>query len=111
MAANSVSSDPKHPAKLAHRRDPHCANGRASEHAGLDGPPGSRHSGARTADGGAAALPSCLHSVLHHLPTNDNQRQVRTLDVRALNPLPPSDADRKQKKIFQRIFLVRYCQN
>jgi len=26
-----------------------------------------------------------------------------------VNPLPPSDAVRKQKKIFQRIFSVQYC--
>jgi len=27
------------------------------------------------------------------------------------NPLPPSDAVRKQKKVFYRIFLVQYYQN
>jgi len=28
-----------------------------------------------------------------------------------LDPLPPSDAVRKQKKMFWRIFSVQYCQN
>jgi len=28
-----------------------------------------------------------------------------------INPLPPSDPDRKQKKIFYSIFPVQYCHN
>jgi len=31
-------------------------------------------------------------------------------DIR-LQPLPPNDAVRKQKKIFQRIFIAHYCPN
>jgi len=42
--------------------------------------------------------------------THDHENVFPVLLVKSLvNPLPPSDAVRKQKKVFYRIFLVQYC--
>jgi len=36
---------------------------------------------------------------------------INSLAIYTLNPLQPSDAVRKKKKIFSRIFLVQFCHN
>jgi len=40
-----------------------------------------------------------------------NPPSLFKLNDSCFNPLPPSDAVRKQKILFWRIFLVQFCQN
>jgi len=48
---------------------------------------------------------------LEIFPQNDFIKLIKPDKDAGLNPLPPSDAVRKQKKIFWRIFSVQYFHN
>jgi len=56
-------------------------------------------------DGGAMLNQQSYHLFL------TSCKITTTLLLWKINPLPPSDADRKEKKIFRRIFCVQHCHN